>query len=67
MIDLYPFWHPLQDAVVRSCAALALLGLYGQRDNLSAMHEFTERFSARFKELIYDVDESVAIKGVSGG
>lgn len=58
---------PAQDAVVRSCAVSALLGLYSQHDNLSPLHDFTERFQQRFKELIYDVDECVAVKGVSAG
>lgn len=58
---------PAQDAVVRSCAVSALLGLYSQHDNLSPLHDFTERFQQRFKELIYDVDEGVAVKGVSAG
>ena len=47
------------------CAALeALLELYGCRENLSAMQQFTERFKARFLELIYDLDDNVAILGV---
>ncbi len=50
---------------MRGCAVGALLALYGQRDNLSPLHDFTERFAERFKELVNDVDEAVAIRGVS--
>lgn len=34
----------MQDALVRSAAASALLALYGQRDNVAPLHDFTERF-----------------------
>ncbi|GAB4819997.1 hypothetical protein N2152v2_007043 [Parachlorella kessleri] len=53
-----------KDPSVRSAAAGALLALYSQRDNVGPLHDFTERFSTRFKELVYDVDEGVAVKGV---
>lgn len=54
----------LQDAIVRETAASALLELYVGEDNISPLHEFTNRFSTRFLELIYDKDEGVAVKGV---
>lgn len=54
----------LQDAVVRQAAVTALLALYSVDDNISPLHAFTERFSTRFAELVYDVDEGVAVKGV---
>lgn len=50
---------------MRERAVSALLALYGARENLNPLHDFTERFSARFSELIYDKDEGVAVKGVS--
>lgn len=53
-----------KDAVVRCRATTALLGLYTCSDNISPLHDFTERFSSRFKELLYDVDEDVAVRGV---
>jgi hypothetical protein len=53
-----------QDAGVRQAAATALLALYNADDNVSPLHAFTARFSTRFAELVYDVDEGVAVKGV---
>lgn len=55
----------LQDAAVRETAVTALLELYGDEDNVAAMHDLTERFTPRFATLIHDVDEGVAVKGVS--
>ena len=43
----------------------ALLELYGEEDNVAAMHDLTERFTPRFATLIHDIDEGVAVKGVS--
>lgn len=54
----------VQDAVVRQAAATALVALYSEDDNVSPLHQFTGRFSTRFAELVYDVDEGVAVKGV---
>jgi hypothetical protein len=54
----------VQDAGVRQAAATALLTLYNVDDNVSPLHAFTARFSTRFAELVYDVDEGVAVKGV---
>ena len=53
-----------QDAGVRQAAATALLALYNADDNVSPLHAFTARFSTRFAELVYDVDEGVAVRGV---
>ena len=49
---------------MRQTAATALLELYSVPENVSPLHTFTERFSTRYAELIYDVDEIVAVKGV---
>ena len=54
----------LQEPVVRQTAATALLELYGVPDNMSPLDTFTDRFQTRYAELIYDVDEVVAVKGV---
>lgn len=54
-----------QAAVVREAALDALLALYNNVDNRTTMHEFTQRFQHRFLELPNDVDDNVAIKGVS--
>jgi hypothetical protein len=61
---LRQYMCPLQDAGVRQAAATALLTLYNADDNVSPLHAFTARFSTRFAELVYDVDEGVAVKGV---
>lgn len=53
-----------QDALVRETALDALLEIYSSEDNLSPLHGFTGRFQERFAELVYDVDEAVAVKGV---
>ena len=37
------------------------------RDNVLALHEFKSRFDARFRELIFDVEEEVAVQAVRGG
>lgn len=49
---------------MRQAAVTALLRLYLEEDNVSPLHAFTARFSTRFAELVYDVDEGVAVKGV---
>ena len=54
----------LQEPIVRQTAATALLELYGVPDNMSPLDTFTDRFQTRYAELIYDVDEVVAGKGV---
>ncbi len=57
--------HDLQDATVRLEAVAALLQLYSDETNLMQLHEITVRFKTRFTELPNDVDEDVALKGVS--
>ena len=54
----------LQEPIVRQTAATALLELYSVPGNMSPLHTFTDRFQTRYAELIYDVDEIVAVKGV---
>jgi len=56
--------HAAQDALVRQTALDALLDIYSIEENLSPLHGFTGRFQHRFAELVYDVDEAVAVKGV---
>lgn len=55
----------LQDASVRETAVTALLELYNDEDKVAPMHELTERFTPRFAQLIHDIHEGVAVKGVS--
>jgi hypothetical protein len=52
---------------VREAAIDALLALYSVPDHLSPLHDFTDRFKKRFCELIYDISDAVAIKGVRHG
>ena len=54
----------MQEALVRDTAVTALLELYADEDNVEPMHELTARFAPRFAQLIHDVDEGVAVKGV---
>lgn len=53
-----------RDARVRGAALDALNGLYSRVDCHSALRTFTDRFSARFADLVHDVDDGVAAKGV---
>lgn len=55
----------MQAAVAREAALDALLALYSNEENRGIMAEFTERFKGRFLEIPNDVDDSVAVKGVS--
>ena len=57
------FTH-LQDPLVRDAATSALLAIYRDSEHVDSMRAFTQRFSQRFAELVYDVDEEVAVKGV---
>ena len=50
---------------MRDTAVTSLLELYSDEDNVEPMHELTTRFAPRFAQLIHDVDEGVAVKGVS--
>ena len=61
-VDFPPFG--MQEALVRDTAVTALLELYADEDNVEPMHELTARFAPRFAQLIHDVDEGVAVKGV---
>lgn len=54
-----------QDATVRLAAVTALLQLYSEEANITQLHEITIRFKTRFTELPNDIDEDVALKGVS--
>lgn len=49
---------------MRDTALTALLELYSDKENHSPLHGFTARFQKRFAELVYDIDEAVAVKGV---
>ena len=55
----------LQHAMVRMEAVTALLRLYSEEANLAQLHEITVRFQTRFTELPNDIEEEVAVKGVS--
>ena len=50
---------------MRETAVTALLELYNDEDKVAPMHELTERFTPRFAQLIHDIHEGVAVKGVS--
>lgn len=56
----------IQDVLVRSTALDRLLEAYQEESNVSALHDFTDRFMPRYRELVYDIDEGVAVQGVSG-
>lgn len=49
---------------MRDAATSALLAIYRSSEHVDSMRAFTQRFSQRFAELVYDVDEEVAVKGV---
>ena len=49
---------------MRDAATSALLAIYRDSEHVDSMRAFTQRFSQRFAELVYDVDEEVAVKGV---
>ena len=51
-------------APVRAAALDALLALYAVPESRSPLRPFTERFSPRFAELVHDVDDGVAARGV---
>ena len=54
----------VQDGAVREAAVDALVALYNDEANVLPLHEFVNRFRPRIRELIYDIDDSVAVKGV---
>lgn len=47
-------WLKFMDVGLVSC----------RRDNVAPLHEFTTRFTTRFCELMYDIDERVAVAGL---
>ena len=49
---------------MREAAVDALVALYESEANVLPLHEFTTRFRPCIGELIYDIDDSVAVKGV---
>jgi len=53
-----------KDSGVRRSGVLSLIRLFKDQNNVSALEGFTERFTARFLELIYDVDTGVAVLAV---
>jgi cohesin complex subunit SA-1/2 len=53
-----------RDAGVRGAAAAALLAVYATPGNAAQLGAFTDRFAARFEELMDDVDVGVAVHGV---
>eukprot|EP00798_Chlamydomonas_sp_ICE-L_P010579 gene10579-12238_t len=53
-----------KDAPVRLAAVTGVLQLFSEPENTMPMRDFKGRFLERFKELPYDVDELVAIKGL---
>ena len=54
----------VQEPAVREAAVDALVALYEDEGNVLPLHEFTTRFRPRIGELIYDIDDNVAVKGV---
>lgn len=56
-----------QSPAVRSTAVDAVIALYQDRANASPLQPFKARFLQRFQELAYDVDDTVATKGVRWG
>lgn len=79
--SLWASWdQPLQDASVRAMAVSRLLELFGGSptapptspdttaqppSHLPLLHDFITRFTSRFKELPDDINEEVAVLGVS--
>ena len=53
-----------REARVRGAALQALTSLYGSAEARPALRAFTERFEARFLQLVDDVDDAVAAQGV---
>jgi hypothetical protein len=53
-----------REARVRGVALHALTSLYGSAEARPALRAFTERFEARFLQLVDDVDDAVAAQGV---
>ncbi|KAL6770624.1 SCC3 [Auxenochlorella protothecoides x Auxenochlorella symbiontica] len=53
-----------RDAAVRATALDALLALYAAPENVGPLHAFAARFKPRFRELVDDVDDEVAARGI---
>ena len=49
---------------MRLGAVSGVLSLYRLSENTLGLRDFKGRFLERFKELPYDIDERVAVKGV---
>eukprot|EP00210_Caulerpa_lentillifera_P005341 g5104.t1 len=50
-----------KDNIVRLAAVNGLIQLYEKSENVLTLHEFSVRFQSRICEMVYDVDEAVAI------
>lgn len=53
-----------RDASVRLAAAAGLRALYEDEANTTQLSDFTNRFGDRFRELMEDKDDNVAVEGV---
>eukprot|EP00879_Flechtneria_rotunda_P009665 GHRR01010112.1.p1 GENE.GHRR01010112.1~~GHRR01010112.1.p1 ORF type:complete len:1314 (+),score=643.17 GHRR01010112.1:935-4876(+) len=53
-----------QSALVRAKAVAAISRLYSNSENVPRLHDFTLRFTSRFTELMYDIDDHVAAVGM---
>lgn len=46
-------------------AVSGVTALYSSPDNVVGLHEFKARFETRFRELVHDIDDGVAVAAVS--
>lgn len=53
-----------RDAAVRKIALTCLIALYDVPENTNQLKDFSERFQERFRELVDDINDSVAVAGV---
>ena len=53
-----------RDANVRKASLVSLRILYDVPENTNQLRDFSERFQDRFRELVDDVNDSVAVEGV---
>lgn len=53
-----------KDSIVRQSAVQGLVALYSSESNVLTLHEFSVRFKNRICEMVYDVDEGVAIGAI---
>ncbi|KAG1657020.1 hypothetical protein FOA52_012046 [Chlamydomonas sp. UWO 241] len=49
------------NAEVRAAAVAGVSQLYGHKENVLGLHDFKVRFEARFKEMVFDLDEGVTV------